>query len=244
MIDNKIDLTQIQEGSVMLINKPLDWTSFDVVNKLRYALTRKLGVKKLKVGHAGTLDPKATGLLIICTGKFTKRITEYQDMDKTYTGTFFLGATRPSFDMETEIDQTYNTDHISLGKVEEVRKTFVGDTMQMPPVYSAIKQEGKAVYKKAHKGEGDTVTMEPRKVRISSFVISRIALPEVDFEIVCSKGTYVRSLAYDFGKALHTGAYLQSLHRAAIGEFRSEDAWPLDDLINEINSLEAPVAKS
>ena len=244
MKDNKIDLKQIQEGSVILINKPLDWTSFDVVNKLRYALTRKLGVKKLKVGHAGTLDPKATGLLIMCTGKFTKRITEFQDMDKTYTGTFFVGATRPSFDMETEIDQEYETDHITKEMIEEARKTFIGDTMQMPPVYSAIKQDGKAVYKKAHKGQGDTVTMEPRKVRISKFEISRVALPEVDFEIVCSKGTYIRSLAFDFGKMVGSGAYLQNLHRTAIGEYRSEDAWPLEDLIKKIQGLEAPVVIS
>ena len=243
MRENTIDLKQIQEGSVILINKPLDWTSFDVVNKLRYALTRKLGIKKLKVGHAGTLDPKATGLLIICAGKFTKRITEFQDMDKTYTGTFFLGATRPSFDMETEINEQFSTDHITLGMIDDARKTFIGDIMQMPPVYSAIKQEGKAVYKKAHKGEGDTVTMEARAVRISSFEITRTALPEIDFEIVCSKGTYVRSLAYDFGKALESGAYLQSLHRVAIGDFRSKDAWPLDELIKEIHSLEAPVVK-
>jgi tRNA pseudouridine55 synthase len=165
-------------------------------------------------------------------------------MDKTYTGTFLVGATRPSFDMETEIDLQYNIDHINKDMIEEARKSFVGDTMQMPPVYSAIKQDGKAVYKKAHKGQGDTVTMEARKVKISKFEISRIELPEVDFEIVCSKGTYVRSLAFDFGKALGSGAYLQSLHRAAIGEFRSEDAWPLDDLIKEIHSIEAPVVIS
>lgn len=239
MIDKKIDLHQIQEGSVILVNKPLDWTSFDVVNKLRYLLTRKLGIKKLKVGHAGTLDPKATGLLIICTGKFTKRITEFQDLDKTYSGTFFLGATRPSFDMETEINQTFNTEHINSDLIDEARKNFIGNFMQMPPVYSAIKQDGKAVYKKAHKGEGDTVTMEARAVRISSFEIKRIALPEVDFEIVCSKGTYVRSLAFDFGKSLNTGAYLQSLHRVAIGDFKSNDAWSIDDLIEEIGKQES-----
>ena len=238
MQPNTLDHDKLKEGEVLLINKPLDWTSFDVVNKLRYKLCNKLKVRKLKVGHAGTLDPKATGLLIICTGKFTKKITEYQDQPKTYTGTFYVGATRPSFDTETQIDQTFETDHITLEMIDKVKAALTGDIQQMPPVYSAIKQEGKPIYRKAHRGEGDTVIIEPRPVSIYSFEITRIALPEVDFKVVCSKGTYIRAIAQDFGKLLDSGAYLQSLHRSAIGDFQSKDAWELDDLIESIEELD------
>lgn len=237
MTPQRLDPESLLTGEILLINKPLDWTSFDIVNKLRYKLCNKLKVRKLKVGHAGTLDPKATGLLIICTGKFTKKITEFQDQHKTYTGTFYIGATRPSFDMETQINETFPTDHITLGMIDEAREKLTGDIQQLPPVYSAIKQEGKPVYRKAHRGEGDTVIIEPRPVSIHSFEITRIELPEVDFKIECSKGTYIRAIANDFGKLLNSGAYLQSLHRSAIGDFQSTDAWEIDNLIAELEKM-------
>lgn len=234
-------LEEFLESQVLLIDKPLDWTSFDVVNRLRIALCRKLKVKKLKVGHAGTLDPKATGLLIICTGKATKRITEFQDQPKTYTGQIFLGATRPSYDLETEVDAHYPTEHISDEMIQHTTQSFIGIQQQMPPVYSAIKQDGKPVYKKAHRGEGDTVVMQPREVIIYDFNTSSDAFPLVSFEVKCSKGTYIRSLAFDFGKKIGTGAYLASLRRTASGEFSVDDAWQLDDLIRYIDSYEPSV---
>ncbi len=220
-------------GTTLLVNKPLEWTSFDVVNKLRYAISRKLGVKKIKVGHAGTLDPLATGLLIICTGKFTKRITEYQALPKTYTGTFYVGAVTPSYDGETEIEEQFPIDHITPQLIEEKRQEFIGEIDQLPPVFSAIKVKGQPLYKKARKGHD--VKVDPRKVTITSFKITRIALPEIDFEVECSKGTYIRSLAHDFGKALNSGAYLTNLVRTKIGDYRLEDAWKLEELVEKIN---------
>jgi len=222
-----------QTGATLLIDKPLDWTSFDVVNKVRYALKIKLDVKKIKVGHAGTLDPKATGLLIICTGKFTKKLTEFQGLGKEYTGTITLGATTPSYDVETEVDQTYSIDHIDDLLLDKTREAFIGDLEQLPPIFSAIKKDGIPLYKRARKGEAVEVVARP--VSIYEFEFTRIELPEVDFRVSCSKGTYIRSLAYDFGKMLGSGGYLSALRRTQIGTERIEDAWQLEELIKHIH---------
>jgi tRNA pseudouridine55 synthase len=197
-----------QAGEVLLFDKPIGWTSFDVVNKVRYLIRSHLGIKKIKVGHAGTLDPLATGLLILCTGKFTKRIQEFQDQDKEYTGTFFLGATTPSFDKETEIDKTYNISHITDDKILNAAKQLTGDIEQIPPLFSAIKIKGKRAYDYARKNKD--VKLNPRKVSINEFEITGIDLPKIYFRVSCSKGTYIRSLARDFGEALNAGAYLTS----------------------------------
>jgi len=222
------------EGEILLINKPLRWTSFDVVNKLRYALTKKLG-QRLKVGHAGTLDPLASGLLLICTGKMTKQIDQYTGMDKEYTGTLFIGATTATYDSEMEPDAVFETSHINEQLIYDTTKHFIGDLQQVPPVYSAIKTDGKTAYMQARKGR--EVEMKPRPVTIHEFEITRIALPEVDFRVVCSKGTYIRSLAYDFGKALNSGAYLKSLCRTRIGEFDLKGALTLEDALKIIAEL-------
>lgn len=206
-----------QEGQVLLIDKPLHWSSFQAVNKVKWSLKKNLGLKKIKVGHAGTLDPLASGLLIICTGKFTKRIMELQGMEKEYTGTFYLGATTPSYDLETEVNQTFPIEHISDELIQETTKQFTGEIDQKPPVFSAIKKDGKRLYEHARKGE--EVEIASRKVTVHEFEITRIALPEVDFKVVCSKGTYIRSLAYDFGTALNSGAHLIALRRTKIGEY-------------------------
>ena len=206
------------EGQILLIDKPLTWTSFQAVNKLKYILKRKYNLpKKFKIGHAGTLDPLATGLLIICTGKFTKRITEIQAQAKEYTGTFTIGATTPSYDMETEVDTTFPTEHIAAALIQETTKQFIGEIDQKPPIFSAIKKEGKRLYEHARAGE--EVEISSRKTTIHEFEITRIALPEIDFRVVCSKGTYIRSLAFDYGKALHSGAYLSALRRTKIGDY-------------------------
>ncbi len=204
-----------QAGEVLLFNKPIGWTSFDVVNKVRYLIRSHLGIKKIKVGHAGTLDPLATGLLILCTGKFTKRIQEFQDQDKEYTGTFSLGATTPSFDKETEIDKTYNISHITDDKILNATKQLTGDIDQIPPVFSAIRIKGKRAYDYARKNKD--VKLNPRKVSINEFEITGIDLPKIYFRVSCSKGTYIRSLARDFGEALNAGAYLTSLCRTKSG---------------------------
>jgi len=222
-----------QAGATLLIDKPLDWTSFDVVNKVRYALKQKLDVKKIKVGHAGTLDPKATGLLIICTGKFTKKLTEFQGLGKEYTGTITLGATTPSYDVETEVDQTYPIEHIDDLLLDKTRAEFIGNLEQLPPIFSAIKKNGIPLYKRARKGEAVEVVARP--ISIYEFEFTRIELPEVDFKVSCSKGTYIRSLAYDFGKMLGSGGYLSALRRTQIGTQRIEDAWQLEDLIKHIH---------
>ncbi|MBX2877481.1 MAG: tRNA pseudouridine(55) synthase TruB [Saprospiraceae bacterium] len=216
-------------GATLLVDKPEGWTSFDVVNKIRYRLKHRLKVKKIKVGHAGTLDPMATGLLIICTGKATKQLHNMQGLDKTYTGTITLGATTPSFDQETAIDETYPIDHIDADLMERTKQQFLGEISQVPPMFSAIKVDGQPLYKKARKGQ--TVEVQPRKVVISSFDITSIDIPAVDFQVSCSKGTYIRSLANDFGKALQSGAYLSALRRTRVGSYRIEDAWNLDKLI-------------
>ncbi len=206
------------DGQIILIDKPLHWTSFQAVNKMKYALINKVGLpKKFKIGHAGTLDPLATGLLLVCTGKFTKRITELQGQAKEYTGTFYIGATTPSYDLETEIDQTYDTSHVDDALINETVKQFLGEIDQKPPVFSAIKKDGIRLYEHARAGE--FVEIESRKTTIHEFEITRIALPEIDFRVVCSKGTYIRSLAYDFGKAMNSGSHLTVLRRTKIGDY-------------------------
>jgi tRNA pseudouridine55 synthase len=219
------------EGELLLIDKPLRWTSFDVVSKIRNSLKPL----KLKVGHAGTLDPLATGLLIICTGKLTKKIDEYQGQEKEYTGTMFLGATTPSYDLETEIDQTFNNTNITEERIHQNCSKFIGSITQQPPAHSAIKINGERSYLKARRGEA--IEMKGREVTVSEFEITRIALPEVDFRIVCSKGTYIRSLVHDFGKSLNTGAYLAGLRRTRSGEFRVEDAYDVMQLVYHIRGL-------
>ncbi len=219
-------------GEVLLINKPKGWTSFDVVNKLRNKLRQLLQVKNIKVGHAGTLDPMATGLLIVCTGKATRRIDEFQNLPKAYTGTMMLGAVTASYDAETEIEETFPTQHITPELLEQARLPFLGDIEQIPPMFSAIKVDGQPLYKKARKGEH--IAIAPRPVSITRFDLTRVELPEIDFEVHCSKGTYIRSLAYDYGKALQSGAYLSALCRTAIGPHLLKDAWELEELIRRL----------
>ncbi|NYJ26089.1 tRNA pseudouridine(55) synthase TruB [Allomuricauda sp. ARW1Y1] len=210
------------EGQILLIDKPLEWSSFQAVNALKWAIRKKFGLKKIKIGHAGTLDPLATGLLIICTGKFTKKIPELQGQVKEYTGTFTLGATTPSYDMETEVNETFPTEHITDDAINEATKPFLGEIEQVPPIFSALKKDGKRLYELAR--EGKQVEIKSRKIEILEFEITRIALPEVDFRVVCSKGTYIRSLAHDFGKAVGSGAYLSELRRTKIGDFNVDNA--------------------
>ena len=218
-------------GQVLLIDKPLEWTSFQVVNKLRWHIRQKFGIKKIKVGHAGTLDPLATGLLIICTGKFTKKINEYQGQIKEYTGEFTLGATTPSYDLETEVNETFSIKHITEDLIYTTTKQFIGEIDQIPPIFSALKKEGKRLYELAR--EGKTTEINARKVNISEFEITKIELPKVNFRVVCSKGTYIRSLAYDFGKALNSGAHLSKLRRTKIGNFTVEGAPDPSDYIDK-----------
>lgn len=213
-------------GEVILINKPYKWTSFDVVGKIRSLLKYRLQIKA-KVGHAGTLDPLATGLLIICTGKFTKKIEQYQAQEKEYTGTFFLGATTPSFDLETIVDKTYATEHITEDAIYETAIKFTGSLLQIPPIYSAIKIDGERAYEIARRGE--TAEIKAKEVNVTEFEITRIDLPVVEFRIVCSKGTYIRSLARDYGLALQSGAHLTSLCRTRIGEFRITEALEMEE---------------
>lgn len=217
-----ISAEDFQEGQVVLLDKPLTWSSFQAVNKVKWSLKKHLGLKKIKVGHAGTLDPLATGLLIVCTGKFTKRISELQSMAKEYTGTFYIGATTPSYDLETEVDETFPSGHVNETLIAATLQQFIGEIDQKPPVFSAIKKDGKRLYEHARKGE--EVEIASRKTTIHEFEITRIALPEVDFRVVCSKGTYIRSLAYDFGLALNSGAHLTALRRTKIGEYSVENA--------------------
>ena len=219
---------EILEGKVLLVDKPLTWSSFQAVNKLKYTLMRKYDLpKKFKIGHAGTLDPLATGLLIICTGKFTKRITEIQAQAKEYTGTITVGATTPSYDLETEINATFPTDHITEALILENTKQFIGEIDQKPPVFSAIKKDGKRLYEHARAGE--EIEIEFRKTTIHEFEITRIDLPQIDFRVSCSKGTYIRSLAYDFGMALQSGGHLSALRRTKIGDYCVEDGISPED---------------
>ena len=222
------------QGKVLLIDKPLEWTSFQAVNKIRWHIKKQFGLKKIKVGHAGTLDPLATGLLIICTGKMTKQINEFQAQEKEYTGTFHLGATTPSYDLETEVNEEYPTAHITSESIESVTQSFLGEIDQKPPIFSAIKKDGKRLYDISRKGE--TTEIQSRKVTISAFEITRIAMPEVDFRVSCSKGTYIRSLANDFGIALDSGAHLSTLRRTRIGEFSVENALSIDAFIDSLKA--------
>ncbi|MBW8201555.1 tRNA pseudouridine(55) synthase TruB [Flagellimonas abyssi] len=209
-------------GQILLIDKPIEWSSFQAVNALKWAIRKKFSLKKIKIGHAGTLDPLATGLLIICTGKFTKKIPELQGQVKEYTGTFTLGATTPSYDLETEVNGNFPIDHITDASIKDATTQFLGEIDQVPPIFSALKKDGKRLYELAR--EGKEVEIKSRKIEISEFEITRIDLPELDFRVVCSKGTYIRSLAHDFGKALGSGAYLSELRRTKIGDFNVNNA--------------------
>ena len=215
------------EGAVFLIDKPLNWTSFDVVNKIKYLLKHKCGIKKIKIGHAGTLDPLATGLLIVCIGKETKSIEKYQAYEKEYSGSFFLGATTPSFDLETKVDKTFPIEHISHELITKAAESFTGEQDQLPPIFSAKKIDGKRAYDLARKGKDPKV--KPKKIQIHQFTIVDVSLPQVTFNIVCSKGTYIRSIARDLGEKLNSGAYLQSLRRDRIGPFDVKDALTLEN---------------
>ncbi|MFD2725066.1 tRNA pseudouridine(55) synthase TruB [Hyunsoonleella rubra] len=219
-------------GLVLLIDKPLNWTSFQVVNKLRWEIRQTFNIKKIKVGHAGTLDPLATGLLVVCTGKKTKEINTYQGQIKEYTGTMVLGSTTPSFDLETEINNTFPTDHISVELIHKSTQQFIGEIQQFPPVFSAVKKDGKRLYEFARAGED--VEIKSRTVSISEFEITKICGLEVDFRVICSKGTYIRSLAHDFGKALHSGAHLSTLRRTRIGDFNVENGMSIDAFIGSL----------
>ena len=233
---NSFTAEDFKNGQILLFDKPLEWTSFQVVNKVRWLIRKNCGIKKIKVGHAGTLDPLATGLLIICTGKFTKKIQELQGQEKEYTGTFTVGATTPSYDLETEIDNTFPTDHLSAEKLQQATEQFKGDIEQFPPVFSALKKDGKRLYEYARKGE--EVKINSRTVNISSFELTDIELPNVDFKVSCSKGTYIRSLSHDFGKAVESGAHLSALRRTKIGDFNVENAFTIDTFIETLPERE------
>ncbi len=219
---NSLSKEDFLDGQLLLIDKPLGWSSFQAVNKLKWAIRKKFHLKKIKIGHAGTLDPLATGLLLICTGKFTKKINELQGQVKEYTGTITLGATTPSFDLETSIDKTFPIDHISEEMIHTTKTSFIGKIEQVPPLFSALKKDGKRLYEFAR--EGKSVEIKKRTVTIYEFEITKIKLPNIDFRVVCSKGTYIRSLAHDFGKALQSGAHLTALRRTKIGDFNVNKA--------------------
>lgn len=221
------------EGQLLLIDKPMGWSSFQAVNKLKWAIREKFNLKKIKIGQAGTLDPLATGLLLICTGKFTKKINELQGQVKEYTGTITLGTTTPSYDLETEVDNTFPFDHISEALIKRTTSIFIGEIEQRPPIFSALKKNGKRLYEYAR--EGKEVEIKKRNVTISAFEITQIKLPEIQFRIVCSKGTYIRSLAHDFGLALQSGAHLSKLRRTKIGDYNVNKA--LDPIVFSKNLL-------
>ena len=228
-----------KEGEVLYFDKPLRWTSFAVVNKIRYHISRKLGVKKIKVGHAGTLDPLATGVMIICTGKATKRIEEFQYHTKEYIATLQLGATTPSYDLEKEIDATYPTEHITREMVEEVLQQFKGTIEQIPPAFSACKVDGKRAYDLARKG--DEVDLKPKTLVIDEIELLECNLPEIKIRVVCSKGTYIRALARDIGEALQSGAHLTGLIRTRVGEVRLEDCMQVEDFPEWLEQQEIEV---
>lgn len=223
-----------QEGELLLIDKPLHWTSFDVVNKIRWNIKQKLGIKKIKVGHAGTLDPLATGLLILCTGKKTKTIESIQAGIKTYTGTFLLGKTTPSYDLESEYNQEFPTEHISQELLETARISFIGVQLQKPPIFSAKQIDGKRAYE--HARAGTVIEMKANSIEIVDFKIDSSRFPEIDFEIICSKGTYIRSIAHDFGEKLNSGATLIALRRTKSGDFNVANALSVDELIEKIHA--------
>ena len=220
-------------GKLLLIDKPLNWTSFQVVNKIRWLIRNKFSLKKIKVGHAGTLDPLATGLLIICTGKMTKEISKFQVQTKKYTGTFLLGSTTPSYDLETEPNKSFPVDHITENLITKSVQKFIGKIKQKPPIFSAIKKNGKRLYQSARCGED--VIIDDREIEIFSFNILKIDIPNIDFEVECSKGTYIRSLANDFGKELSSGATLTKLKRTKIGEYSIDKSISVDKFINSLN---------
>ena len=225
-----------QEGAILLFNKPFGWSSFYLVNKVRYIICRSKELKKLKVGHAGTLDPLATGLLVVCTGKSTKKITGIQDMKKEYVAVLKLGATTPSFDLETEEDQIYPTRHISKEMVEKTLKDFLGEQQQIPPLFSAIKLKGKRAYEHARKGED--ITLKSKQVNIYEIELISFGEKEIKLRILCSKGTYIRSLARDIGIALKSGAYLSELERTRIGNYRIEDAFTVENFEKQMACLD------
>ena len=225
-----------QKGQILLFDKKLDWTSFDLVNKLRNTLCRHLRIKKLKVGHAGTLDPKATGLMIICTGKATKLIESLQTEEKEYVATLKLGATTPSFDLESEEDLTFPTDHITSDLLKDALLKFIGEQDQVPPIFSAVKVDGKRAYSHARKGE--QIELKSKPIFIREIELLNFNSQEAEIRVVCSKGTYIRALARDIGKALNSGAYLTALRRTQIGDRRVEQAWELEDFIKFLQSNE------
>ena len=221
-----------QAGEVLLFDKELDWTSFDLVRKIRNKLCRTLKIKKLKVGHAGTLDPKATGLMILCTGKATKRIEEFQAQEKEYVATLKLGATTPSYDLESEEDQHFPTDHLNQELVLDTLRQFLGETDQVPPVFSAVKVDGKRAYTHARKGQ--EVVLQPKKITITELELMHYSEQEIQIRVVCSKGTYIRALARDIGELLQSGAYLIGLRRTRIGQFRVENAWEAEEFLKNL----------
>ncbi len=224
-----------EEGALLLVDKPVEWTSFDVVNFIRYQIKRNLKINKLKVGHAGTLDPLASGLLVICTGKMTKRIQDFQDQHKVYTGTMKLGMTTPSFDLETEADAHFPVDGLGVAQLELAKQQFIGEIAQMPPVYSAVKIGGKRAFDYARSQK--EIKMEPRKVTVFSFELTEVSIPDVAFRVHCSKGTYIRSLVHDFGKALQNGACLTSLRRVNSGDFSIDNAFSIDEIREMITKM-------
>ena len=222
-----------RNGQVLLIDKPLNWTSFQIVNKIRWLIKNKFAIKKIKVGHAGTLDPLATGLLIICTGKMTKEISIFQNQTKKYTGTFLIGTTTPSFDLETKPNNTFPINHINEDLIINTTKSFIGRIKQKPPIFSAIKKDGKRLYESARIGED--VIINDRDIEILSFNIPKINMPHIDFEVECSKGTYIRSLANDFGKKLNSGATLSKLRRTKIGEYSIDKSISIEEFTMNIS---------
>ena len=224
-----------QQGAFILLNKPYEWTSFDLVNKIKFKIKHKLRVKKIKVGHAGTLDPLATGLMIVCVGKYTKKIESYQSQVKEYIATLQLGATTPSFDLETEIDQEYPTEHITRDLIDECLKGFIGSIEQRPPDYSAVKVNGKRAYEYARKGQ--EVEIKKKTLVIDDIDVLEFAGNVLKIRVVCSKGTYIRALARDIGQALNSGAHLTALQRTQIGDFRIDDAIEIEDFIKFLENL-------
>lgn len=222
------------EGQLLLIDKPLEWTSFQLVNKIRWAIRKTYGIKKIKVGHAGTLDPLATGLMLICTGKKTKQIDQFMGLDKSYSGTFRLGATTPSYDLETALSDPKPIDHISPELITKTRDCFLGKIQQKPPLHSAIKKDGKRLYTLARAGE--TTEISSREITITSFEVTPQKLPDITFLVTCSKGTYIRSLAHDFGQVIGCGAHLTSLRRTAIGTYNLDDSLTLDSFLHSLET--------
>ena len=235
METKQISLESLREGMTFLVDKPYEWTSFDVVAKLRNTIKKKLNQRKYKVGHAGTLDPLATGLLIICTGRRTKTIFEYQNMKKEYSGIIRLGASTPSFDLETEVDERFPVAHITKERMDQAREQLSGTIVQNVPIYSAVKIDGERMYRKARKGE--EVRIKSREVNVFSFDTNVEAFPDIEFRINVSKGTYIRAIANDFGRLVESGGHLAELRRTKIGNYAVENAWSVDELVNVINAL-------